>query len=59
MGNVSVCSEAILGLVELCGPTFGNLTQPAQNMAVNLSKNGSELMAAYGEVVDCRSNTNW
>uniref|UniRef100_H3D7W1 Drebrin-like a n=1 Tax=Tetraodon nigroviridis TaxID=99883 RepID=H3D7W1_TETNG len=28
-------------------------------MAVNLSKNGSELMAAYREVVDCKSNTNW
>lgn len=27
VGNVSVCSEAILGLVELCGPTFGNLNQ--------------------------------
>ncbi|TNM92041.1 hypothetical protein fugu_019053 [Takifugu bimaculatus] len=28
-------------------------------MAVNLSRNGSELMAAYKEVVDSRSNTNW
>ncbi|XP_011603099.2 drebrin-like a isoform X1 [Takifugu rubripes] len=28
-------------------------------MAVNLSRNGSELMAAYEEVVDSRSNTNW
>ncbi|XP_061783314.1 drebrin-like a isoform X2 [Nerophis lumbriciformis] len=28
-------------------------------MALNLSKNGVELMAAYKEVVDGRSNTNW
>lgn len=48
-----------MGLFELCGPTFGSQNQPGQNMAVNLSKNGPELMAAYGEVVDCRSNTNW
>nr|XP_057912384.1 drebrin-like a [Doryrhamphus excisus] len=28
-------------------------------MAVNLSKNGAELMAAYKDVVDGRSDTNW
>ncbi|XP_061732194.1 drebrin-like a isoform X2 [Nerophis ophidion] len=28
-------------------------------MALNLSKNGAELMAAYKEVVDTRSDTNW
>ncbi|KAM8743391.1 drebrin-like a isoform 2-T2 [Acanthopagrus schlegelii] len=28
-------------------------------MAVNLSKNGPELMAAYKEVVDGKSDTNW
>ncbi|XP_030290806.1 drebrin-like protein isoform X2 [Sparus aurata] len=28
-------------------------------MAVNLSKNGTELMAAYKEVVDGKSDTNW
>ncbi|XP_054613312.1 drebrin-like protein B isoform X2 [Dunckerocampus dactyliophorus] len=31
----------------------------ASNMAVNLSKNGAELMAAYKDVVDGRSDTNW
>lgn len=39
--------------------SLNNQNHPGQNMAVNLSKNGSELMAAYSEVVDCRSNTNW
>ena len=29
------------------------------NMAVNLSKNGPALMAAYKEVVDGKMNTNW
>ncbi|XP_034457445.1 drebrin-like a isoform X1 [Hippoglossus hippoglossus] len=29
------------------------------NMAVNLSKNGAALMAAYKEVVDGKMNTNW
>ena len=29
------------------------------NMAVNLSKNGSALSAAYKEVVDEKSATNW
>lgn len=28
-------------------------------MAVNLSKNGAALMAAYKEVVDTKSDTNW
>uniref|UniRef100_A0A3Q3IA11 ADF-H domain-containing protein n=1 Tax=Monopterus albus TaxID=43700 RepID=A0A3Q3IA11_MONAL len=28
-------------------------------MAVNLSKNGAALMAAYKEVVDGKSGTNW
>ncbi|KAM4635142.1 drebrin-like a isoform 1-T2 [Polymixia lowei] len=28
-------------------------------MAVNLSKNGTELMAAYKDVVDTKSGTNW
>ncbi|KAM9841279.1 drebrin-like a isoform 2-T2 [Aulostomus maculatus] len=28
-------------------------------MAVNLSKNGAELMAAYKEVVDCKAATDW
>uniref|UniRef100_A0A3B4TPJ1 ADF-H domain-containing protein n=1 Tax=Seriola dumerili TaxID=41447 RepID=A0A3B4TPJ1_SERDU len=28
-------------------------------MAVNLSKNGPALMAAYKEVVDGKSDTNW
>ncbi|GLD59108.1 drebrin-like protein B, partial [Lates japonicus] len=28
-------------------------------MAVNLSKNGAALMAAYKEVVDGKSDTNW
>lgn len=28
-------------------------------MAVNLSKNGAALMAAYKDVVDAKSDTNW
>lgn len=28
-------------------------------MAVNLSKNGAALAAAYEEVVDAKSETNW
>uniref|UniRef100_A0A668A3D8 ADF-H domain-containing protein n=1 Tax=Myripristis murdjan TaxID=586833 RepID=A0A668A3D8_9TELE len=28
-------------------------------MAVNLSKNGSALMAAYKEVIDAKADTNW
>uniref|UniRef100_A0A3B3WK62 ADF-H domain-containing protein n=1 Tax=Poecilia mexicana TaxID=48701 RepID=A0A3B3WK62_9TELE len=28
-------------------------------MAVNLSKNGSALMAAYKKVVDAKSDTDW
>lgn len=30
-----------------------------RSMAVNLSKNGAALMAAYNEVVDAKSDTNW
>ncbi len=45
--------------VRLCWITGTVNEETWTKMAVNLSKNGSALMAAYKEVVDGKSDTNW